>query len=67
MKARYFFLLTTLIELVLWPAYKELARHFAPTVYTYHTHSIQVSRNHQLSVAGTDTAGTDKEGRQKTQ
>jgi len=78
MKARYFFLLTTLsedllvsrptfIQLVSWPAFEELALHFAPTVYTYRTHSIQVSRNHQLPLAETDTAGTDKEDRQKTQ
>ena len=35
---------------VSWPACIEQARHFAPTIYTYRTHSIRVSRNHQLSV-----------------
>jgi len=77
MKARYFFLFTTLsedllvswptfIQLVSWPSFEELARHCSRTVYTYRNHSIHVSRNHQQSFAGSDAAGTVKEDRKKT-
>jgi len=85
MKARWFYLLTTLsadllvllttlsedllvswqtmIILVSWPAFVDLTRHSARTMYALPTHSFQVSRYYQLSVSSRNRLSRNRQTR----